>query len=132
MYLVLAVIAVATFVLYAAFNIIYLIDLKKTSRAMREFIREAEQNITPVLAETRATLQDVRNVASDISLITAKLRTAANAIVTVEKSVQSLYDYYRKGFGEAAHTNMGAVKAGMVAGVLTLIKNLKSRKEDAP
>ncbi len=132
MYLVLAFIAVATFVVYAVFNVLYLMDLKKTSHAVRRFVVQTENTLIPALAEMRTTLEEVKKVASDVSLVTDKLRTAANAIVTVEKTIQDVYSYYRKGFGETASANVSAVKAGIMTGVLTLVKNLKTKKEESP
>ena len=83
---------------------------------MRQFITKAEENLNPALDELRQTLQDVRKVTADISHLTDKLRAAAGAIVTVEKSIQNLYGYYREGFGQATNANMAALKAGVGPG----------------
>lgn len=127
MFMVLAVIAVITFIVYTAFNIIYLLDAKKTSYAMRRFIVRTEEDLRPALNEMRLALEDIRKVTADVSVVTEKLRAAAHAVVTVEKSIQNLYGYYRKGFGQAGE-NAGAIKAGVVAGMATLIKNLKKKE----
>jgi hypothetical protein len=129
LYRILAVIAVVTFVIYAAFNIIYLIDLRKTSVALRRFINRTDENLIPALDELRSTLQDLRKVTSDVSSLTERMRSAAGAILTVERTIEHLYSYYREGLGQSAHVNMAAIKAGLRVGVANLFRNLRSKKE---
>lgn len=125
----LAVIAVITLVVYAAFNIIYLIDLRRTSLAVRQFIARTEENLHPALAELRLALADMRKVSADISALTDRLRSVTGALVRVEKTVEHLYDFYREGFSQSA--NMAALKAGVTVGVVNLFKNLKAKKEES-
>jgi hypothetical protein len=129
LYRILTIIAVITFVVYAAFNIIYLIDLRKTSIALRRFINRTDENLIPALDELRLTLQDLRKVTSDVSSLTERMRSAAGALVTVERTIGHLYSYYREGLGQSAQVNMAAIKAGIRVGVTNLFKNLKSKKE---
>lgn len=130
LYRILALIAVATLVVYVAFNIIYLVDLRRTSIALRRFINRTDENLTPALVELRLTLQDLRKVTADVSSLTERMRSAAGALLTVERTVENLYSYYREGLGLSAQTNVSALKAGLRAGVVSLFKNFKSRKED--
>ena len=62
LYRILALIAVITLVIYVVFNIVYLIDLRRTSIALRRFINRTDENLTPALVELRLTLQDLRKV----------------------------------------------------------------------
>ncbi len=127
---ILATIALVIFIIYAVFNIIYLIDLRKTSLALRQFVAKTEENLNPALIELRLALEDIRKITSDAAVLTQKLRTAAGTIVTVEKSIQTLYGFYRDSFGQSANANISAVKAGVKAGVVNLLKNLKAKKEE--
>jgi hypothetical protein len=129
LYRTLAVIAVITFVIYVAFNIIYLIDLRRTSVALRRFINRTDENLIPALDELRLTLHDLRKVTSDVSSLSERMRSAAGALVTVEKTIEHLYSYYREGLGQSAQVNMAAIKAGLRVGVASLFKNFKSKKE---
>lgn len=126
---ILIAIGVITFIIYTVFNIIYLNDMRKTSFALRQFITKTEANLHPALAELRQTLADIRKVTDDVAAVMERLRTAAGAIITVEKSIQSLYWYYREGLGHAAQANIAGLKAGVKAGVINLLKNLKYKKE---
>ena len=129
LYRILALIAVITFVIYVIFNVIYLIDLRRTSIALRRFINRTDENLSPALAELRLTLQDLRKVTADVSSLTERMRSAAGALVTVEKTVEHLYNYYREGLGQSAQVNIAAIKTGLRVGVANLFKNLKSKKE---
>lgn len=122
---ILLIIAVITFIIYVVFNIIYLIDLRKTSVALRHFIIKTEENLNPALNELSRTLEEIRKVTYDVSAVVERLRTAAGAIVTVEKSIRNFYGYYKEGLGRAAQANMASLKAGLKAGVVNLVKNLK-------
>ena len=129
LYRILALIAVITLVIYVVFNIVYLIDLRRTSIALRRFITRTDENLTPALVELRLTLQDLRKVATDVSAVTERVRSAAGALVTVEKTIENLYSYYREGLGLSTQANVSALKAGLKAGVGNLLRNLKTKKE---
>jgi hypothetical protein len=124
---ILVTIGLIALVIYAIFNILYLIDLRKTSVAMRQFIAKTDENLNPALTELRYTLAEIRKLTGDISITIEKLRTAASAIISVEKIIEHLYGYYREGFSQSAQ----GLRAGFKAGVISLVKNLK-RKKDGP
>lgn len=126
---ILLIIAVVTFIIYVVFNIIYLIDLRKTSVALRHFVVKTEENLNPALHELSRTLQEIRKVTYDVSSLVESLRVAIGAIVTVEKGIRSLYGYYKEGLAPAAQANMASLRAGVKAGVINLFKNLKKQKE---
>jgi hypothetical protein len=44
---ILVAIGVVAFIIYASFNIIYLIELRRTSFALRQLIKGTEENIHP-------------------------------------------------------------------------------------
>lgn len=125
---ILLTIGLITFIVFAIFNIIYLIDLRKTSVALRRFIMKTDENINPALEELRRTLADIRKITGEVSAVAEKLRVAVGAIITVEKSIQSLYAYYKSGIAQAASSNISGLKAGVKAGVFNLIKNLRHKE----
>ena len=125
---ILLTIGLITFIVFAIFNIIYLIDLRKTSVALRQFIIKTDQNINPALEELRRTLADVRKITGELSAVAEKLRSAVGAVITVEKGIQSLYTYYKSGVGQATSSSISGIKAGVKAGVINLIKNLKHKE----
>ncbi len=123
-------VGVIIFIIYAVFNIIYLIDLRKTSFAMRQFIAKTETNLDPALSELRRTLGDIRKVTDDVSTLIERLRAAVGTVAAVEKSIRTIYSYYKEGFGQAAQANVAGLKAGVKAGIVNLVKNLKDKKKE--
>lgn len=126
---ILVTIGVVTLIVYTVFNIIYLNDLRKTSLALRRFIAKTEEELHPALLELRRTLEDIRKVSDDISSVAAGLQKAINTIISVERGIKSLYGYYREGLGQTAQSSVAGLRAGVKAGVISLIKNLKDKKE---
>ena len=126
---ILLTIGVVTFIIYAMFNIIYLMDLRKTSLALRRLITKTEEDVHPALTELRRILEDIRKVTEDVTTFTQRLRVATGTIAAIEKGIQNLYGYYNEGLGGAARANIAGLKAGVKAGVVTLFENLKERKE---
>lgn len=126
---ILLTIGVVTFIIYAIFNIIYLLDLRKTSFALRHFIIKTEENLNPALAELTRTLEEMRKVTGDAAAFVERARAALGMLVSAEKAIQGLYGRYREGFGNAAQANIEGLKAGVKTGLINLFRNLKMRKE---
>jgi uncharacterized protein YoxC len=122
-------VAVVAFVVYVVFNVVYLIELKRTSAAVREFIKTTEGSLGPALEEFRTTLGRVRKIADDAGGAVENLRQLTDAVVIMEKGVKKFYEYYKDDLGPAASANIAGLKAGVRTGVVTLLRTLKERKE---
>ena len=123
-------IGVAAFIVYAAFNIYYLIELRRTSSAVRRLVEKAEENVHPALAALRRVLEDIGTVTDNVAELSKSLREAAEALSSAEKKIEALFLAYEDGIGEAARANIAGVRAGIKAGVGTLLKGLKSKEEE--
>lgn len=126
---ILVTIALVTFIAYAVFNIIYLIDLRKTSVTLRQFIAKTEENLNPALIELRLMLEDIRKVSDNASSFLNRVGLVLTAIISLENNIRSVYGYYKEGLGQAAQANIAGVKAGVRAGVVNFIKKMKDKKE---
>jgi hypothetical protein len=87
---ILLTLGVITFIVYAIFNVIYLVDVRKTSSALRQFIIKTEENLNPALAELTRTLEDIKKVTGDISMLVERLRAAIGVILSLEKGIERL------------------------------------------
>jgi hypothetical protein len=125
-------IGLVVFIIYAMFNIAYLIEMRRTSIALRQLVRRTEENLHPALTALRGILEDIGKTTYTISALTESIREAAETVATLEKNLSDLYEYYKKNLGEAARANMAGLKAGVKAGVVTLLKDLNDRKEGSP
>jgi uncharacterized protein YoxC len=125
-------IGVVAFIIYAAFNISYIIEIRRTSVALRQLIMKTEENLHPALSSVRGILEDIRKTTYNVVVLTESVREVTETVQGVEKEVKDLYEYYREGMGEAARANIAGLKAGVKAGVVTLLKDLNERKEGSP
>ncbi len=122
-------IGVTAFIIYAAFNIFYLMELRRMSFAVRQLVEKAEENIHPTLVALRRALEDIGTVTDNVAELSKSLREAADAVTAAEKRIKALYLAYEDGISEAARANIAGVQAGIKAGVGTLLKGLKSKEK---
>lgn len=122
-------IGIVVFIIYAAFNIANSIEMRRTSIALRQLIRRSEENLHPALSALRGILEDIGKATYNIAMLTKSLREVAETVARVENTVNGLYEYYKEGLGEAARANIAGLKAGVKAGMTTLLKDLNERKE---
>ena len=122
-------IGVTAFIIYAAFNIFYLMELRRTSFAVRQLVEKAGENIHPTLVALRRALEDIGTVTDNVAELSKSLREAADAVSAAEKRIKALYLAYEDGISEAARANIAGVQAGIKAGVGTLLKGLKSKEK---
>ena len=124
-------IGVTAFIIYAAFNIFYVMELRRTSFAVRQLAEKAGENIHPTLVALRRALEDIGTVTDNVAELSKSLREAADAVTAAEKRIKALYLAYEDGISEAARANIAGVQAGIKAGVGTLLKGLKSKEEES-
>jgi hypothetical protein len=121
-------IGVIVFIIYAAVNIFYIIDLRRTSVAARELIKNTGKNLDPALVELRGTLENIRNITDGLGILTRDVRLVADSAAAVEKGFKKLWEYYKDDVETAVNANIAGLKAGVKTGVVTLVRNLKERK----
>jgi hypothetical protein len=122
-------IGIVVFIIYATFNIVHIIEMRRTSVALRQLIERTEENLHPALAALRGVLEDIGKATYDVAVLTRSLREVAEKVVRVENTVNGLYQYYKEGLGKAARANIAGLKAGVKAGIVTLRRDLNERKE---
>jgi uncharacterized protein YoxC len=123
-------IGVATFVVYAAFNIVYLMNMQKNIDSVGAFLRNTESNVNAALVELKGTLENLRKVSGDIGAVTSEVKQIADTVATVERSMRGVYQYAKEGLGSAAGAKIAGFKAGLTTGVVTLVKRKQVRKEE--
>ena len=125
-------IGIIVFIVYAIFNIIYLIELRRTGVAVRQLVKRTEDDLLPAVAAFRNILEDIQKTTYNVAMLTDTVRETAETAIRVERRISDLYERYKDGLGEAARANIAGLKAGVKAGVTTLIKDLSDKKEGSP
>jgi len=122
-------IGVATFVVYAVFNVVYLMSMKRNMDSAGAFLRNTENNVNAALVELKGTLENLRKISGDIGAVTSDVKRISDTVAGVERSMRGLFEYVKEGLGSAAGAKMAGLKAGLTTGVATLAKRMRVRKE---
>ncbi len=122
-------VAVITFVIYAFFNISYLIEMRRTSVAMRQLITKTGENLHPTLSAVRSIFDNFKTIADNAAVLSKSLRDAAEALTVAQNAITDIYQSYAVNLGQKANANIAGLKAGIKTGVVTLFNNLKDKKE---
>ena len=123
-------IGVVAFVIYAAFSISLLMDLRRTSNALRAFLANTDGNLNATLEELKSTLENTNKITANVSGITQDIREIADTVVSVEKGIQHFYGKVKDDVAAAAEANIAGLRAGIATGVVTLVRSLKERRSD--
>jgi uncharacterized protein YoxC len=121
-------IGVATFVVYTAFNIVYLTKMMRTGDSIAAFLKNTENNVNATLVELRGTLENLRKVSGDVGEVTEDVKQISNSVARVEKSIRGLYEYMKDSLGSAAGARIAGLKAGITTGVSTLVKSMHDER----
>jgi len=123
-------IGVVAFIVYAAFSISYYIDLRRTSNAFREFLKNTEGNLNAALTELKGTLENTNKITANVTRITQDVRDITDTVMIVEKGIQNFYGKVKNEIAASAEANVAGLKAGIATGVVTLVRNLRERRRD--
>lgn len=126
---ILLVIGIVAFIIFAAFHIFYIIEMRKTSWATRQLIVRAEENLHPALAAVRHIFEDMRTISDNAAALSKSLRDAAEVLTAMQNAIKDIYQSYEGNLDKSVRANVSGLKAGIKTGVVTLLSNLKDRKE---
>ncbi len=117
------------FIIYAVFNIAHLVQMRKTSLAVQQFIRKTEEDFHPAVAASRQILEDVRKITENAAELSDSLRQFTDTIKGVNGTIRDLHTAYQTRVNEAVQANIAGLKAGVKTGVETLFRNINEKKE---
>jgi uncharacterized protein YoxC len=123
-------IGVAVFTVYVAFQIGYLVSMKRTGDRLSAFLTNTEGKVDAALSEITGTLENLRKVSGDIGAVTADVREIADTVVSLERTMRGIYQHAKEGLGSAAEANIAGLRAGITAGVATLVRNIQEGRSD--
>ena len=120
---------VAAFIIYAAFNVAFMISIKRTSDSIRHFLGNTEGSVKATLEELKGTVENIRKISNDAGEVTADIKQITNALHDLEKGIRNKLEYLNQTIASAAEANKAGLKAGVAAGVATLMQKAAERKE---
>jgi hypothetical protein len=123
-------VGIIVFIVYAVISLAHMMNVWKTSAAVRDFLKNTEGNLNTALIELQGTLQNLTKITSDISTVTEEVRQVTDIVANLEKDAQYLFQYVKNELAANTAANFAGLKAGVKTGVATLVKTLKEGRGD--
>jgi len=111
----------------AGFAISLIIDLKRTTRSVNEFISSTEATLRPTLDELQQTLKSLRNISDDLNDVTSDMKTLSSSIKDVGINIKQVSNIIEHVTSETA-IKATSFKAGIRTGLGILLQNLFTKK----
>lgn len=106
------------FLIYAS------LEIRRAASAFKEFLKNTEERMKPVLEETEQTLKSLRNVSDDVGTATENVRNFSDAVYEIVDNVRALSGIVSDLRGGVNLRVLG-VKAGIKAALNVLIRQIK-------
>ena len=123
-------IGVAAFIVYAGFQVAYLLSVRRTSERMTAFLDATEGNVNATLQSLTGALENLRKISGDVRAVTEEVRRISDGVSTLERNVRRSFDALRANLGSATRSNVAGLRAGVTTGVSALVKNLRKGRRD--
>jgi len=122
-------IGLAVFIIYAAFSLVYIIEMRRTGIAARALMKNTAEEFIPALSELRNMLENIRKITDDISAVTRDVKEVVGSVADLERTARNTIVRYRNNLEEEANIHAAGIRAGITSGVSSLMDNVKERKE---
>lgn len=105
------------FLIYAS------VEIRRVAVSFREFLKNTEERMKPVLDETEQTLKSIRKVSDDVGTATGNVRNFSSAMYEIAHNVRALSGIISD-LKEGVSLRALGVKAGFKAALDVLVKQL--------
>jgi uncharacterized protein YoxC len=114
------------FAVLTVFLVLTLIELRKTSRELSEFLKNTDSSLRPVLEDLDANLKNIKNITGDISAVTEDAKAFSSSVREVADGVKSLADMLG-GIEGKAKISVQSIRAGAKAAIEVLARNFLTK-----
>lgn len=118
---------VLALVVTVGFLVLLIMELRKTTRSLNEFLKTTEESIKPALEELQQTLKSIRNVSDDINVVTVDIKTFSGAMRDVGQNIKHVSNLIED-VTKSTTVKASGLKIGIRAALGVLLNNLISRK----
>ena len=125
---ILVVIALVFAIFLSAAIIWFIIDLRRTSCALREFIKSTEETLAPAMIELKLTMQSVRSVHEDVGAIVRDARDITDSVSDISQNIKKLSGIAGE-LGAGMSSTVVGLRAGVREGIMAFIGSLIHRNE---
>ncbi|BCB96706.1 hypothetical protein JZK55_16280 [Dissulfurispira thermophila] len=112
-------IAAIVFLIYAS------LEIRRAAQAFREFLKNTEEKINPVMEETEQTLKSLKKVSDDVGTVTENARNFSSALYEIVNNIRAISNVVHD-VREGVSLRVLGLRAGIKTALEVLIKNLRS------
>jgi methyl-accepting chemotaxis protein len=110
----------------AGFLISALIELRKTTKSLRNFLR-IQEDLNTTLSELQQTLKSLRNVSNDVNEIMVDAKSFSNAVSNIGTNIKHASNLIEN-TKSLAFIKASGLRVGIKTALTFLLKNLLSKK----
>lgn len=122
----LMLISISFFIVCVVF-ISVLIELRKSAKALTEFLKTTENSIGPALDELQDTLKSLRKVTDDINEVTENVRTVSGAASDIGRNFKKISDLLSEVSSDTL-IKVSGLRVGIRTALEFLLKNIIAKK----
>lgn len=111
------------FLVVVGFFIYVLLELRKSARALTEFIETTENSLKPTLEELQLTLRSVRKVSDDLNEVTEDIRRVSGSARDIGRNIEKISEVINE-VGSETIIKVSGLRVGIRTALEVLLKNL--------
>ncbi|OIO31276.1 MAG: hypothetical protein AUJ60_01775 [Nitrospirae bacterium CG1_02_44_142] len=115
------------FLIVVCFLIYVLLELRKSARALTDFLRRTEDSLKPALDELRQTLKSMRKVSDDVNSVTEDIRLISGSARDIGQNFGKVSAFLNEVSSDAV-IKVSGLRVGIRTALEVLIKNLFLKK----
>jgi len=117
-----ALMAIA-FLVVVGFFIYVLLELRKSARALTEFLKTTEESLKPTMEELQLTLRSLRKVTDDVNEITGDIRTISGSTRDIGRNLKKVSELVNEVSSETI-IKVSGLRVGIRTALEVLLKNV--------
>lgn len=111
------------FLAAVGFLIYVLLELRKSARAITEFLKTTEDSMKPALEELQQTLKSLRRVADDVTEVTEDIKMVSGSARDIGQNLKKISGLLNEVSSEAI-IKVSGLRVGIRTALGVLLKNL--------
>lgn len=116
------------FLLVMGVFILVLFELRKSAKALTEFINTTKKSLEPTLEELQLALKSLRRVTDDVSEVTENVRSLSDAAGDIGRNLKKVSDLVAD-LSSDTLIKVSGLRVGIRTALEVLLKNIIAKKD---
>lgn len=114
------------FLIVVCFLVYVLLELRKSARALTDFLRTTEDSLKPALEELQQTLKSMRKVTDDVNSVTEDIRLVSGSARDIGQNLKKISVLLNEVSSDAI-IKVSGLRVGIRTALEVLIKNFLTK-----